>query len=85
MPRQPKNKAAEAPKPVVAAPPQPVPVAPAKAPPVIDVDNFIRVRDSVSNVFASLVYARTTSGPRTPTWRHATFSPGRDAQVASSY
>lgn len=39
MPRPPKNKVAEIVKPVIAAP------GPAR---VIDVDNFIRVRDSVS-------------------------------------
>ncbi|KAK1837201.1 hypothetical protein QBC39DRAFT_246845 [Podospora conica] len=39
MPRPPKNKAIE--------PPKPVAPAPAPAGPVIDVDNFIRVRDSV--------------------------------------
>lgn len=41
MPRPPKNKVAEIVKPVIAAP------GPAR---VIDVDNFIRVRDSVSLV-----------------------------------
>jgi len=46
MPRPPKNKAVEAPKPVVPAP-APVAAAPPKAHPVIDVDNFVRVRDSV--------------------------------------
>jgi hypothetical protein len=53
MPRPPKNKPiAEPVVPVIAAPSVPVAVAPAvhnfnKAPPVIDVDQFIRVRDSV--------------------------------------
>ncbi|KAK0656571.1 hypothetical protein B0T16DRAFT_399678 [Cercophora newfieldiana] len=46
MPRPPKNKAVEAPKPVAPAP-APVAVAPPKPHPVIDVDNFVRVRDSV--------------------------------------
>lgn len=63
MPRQPKNKAAEAPKPVIAAPP-PVAAAPAKAPPVIDVDNFIRVRDSVSSTRSH--HPRLTLGPYLP-------------------
>ncbi|KAL2178776.1 uncharacterized protein P884DRAFT_298723 [Thermothelomyces heterothallicus CBS 202.75] len=52
MPRPPKNKAPEpVAAPVVAAPTVPATVAPQnlafKAPPVIDVDQFIRVRDSV--------------------------------------
>ncbi|KAK0730409.1 hypothetical protein B0H67DRAFT_561615 [Lasiosphaeris hirsuta] len=49
MPRQPKNKAVEAAKPSAAVVPIPVAAAPAapKITPVIDVDNFIRVRDSV--------------------------------------
>lgn len=59
MPRPPKNKAIEPPKPVAPAPPAPapvmIPVIPAppasKVGPVIDVDNFIRVRDSVSSLF----------------------------------
>ncbi|KAL2021421.1 hypothetical protein VTK56DRAFT_7174 [Thermocarpiscus australiensis] len=50
MPRPPKNKAPE-PVPVAAAPIVPAAVAPSalnlKAPPVIDVGQFIRVRDSV--------------------------------------
>jgi hypothetical protein len=55
MPRPPKNKPVPEPVvPVVAAPSVPVAVAPAahnfKAPPVIDVDQFIRVRDSVSHL-----------------------------------
>jgi hypothetical protein len=56
MPRPPKNKPiAEPVVPVIAAPSVPVAVAPAahnfnKAPPVIDVDQFIRVRDSVSHL-----------------------------------
>ena len=54
MPRPPKNKQVPEPVvPVVAAPSVPAAVAPAalnfKAPPVIDVDQFIRVRDSVSH------------------------------------
>jgi hypothetical protein len=60
MPRPPKNKLIEPPKPVAPAPaPAPVmiPVIPApptsKVGPVIDVDNFIRVRDSVSSPFFS--------------------------------
>jgi len=53
MPRPPKNKAIPEPVvPVVAAPSVPAAVPPPtlnfKAPPVIDVDQFIRVRDSVS-------------------------------------
>lgn len=62
MPRPPKNKAIEPPKPVAPAPPAPapvmIPVIPAppasKVGPVIDVDNFIRVRDSVSSLFSHL-------------------------------
>lgn len=62
MPRPPKNKAIEPPKPVAPAPPAPapvmIPVIPAppasKVGPVIDVDNFIRVRDSVSSIFSHL-------------------------------
>jgi hypothetical protein len=55
MPRPPKNKPIPEPVvPVVAAPSIPAAVAPAalnfKAPPVIDVDQFIRVRDSVSHI-----------------------------------
>jgi len=46
MPRPPKNKVVEAPKPVAPAP-APVAAAPPKPPPVIDVENFVRVRDSV--------------------------------------
>lgn len=43
MPRPPKNKAAEAPKAVEAVPPR-----------VIDVDNFVRVRDSVYQRFLTI-------------------------------
>lgn len=56
MPRPPKNKPITEPAvPVIAAPSVPVAVAPAahnfKAPPpVIDVDQFVRVRDSVSRL-----------------------------------
>jgi hypothetical protein len=80
MPRQPKNKAVEAPKPVVPAP-APVVAAPPKAHPVIDVDNFVRVRDSVSEpsrqrqpvCIAPLPCSPATSfPPRFPNSCHAT-------------
>jgi hypothetical protein len=54
MPRPPKNKAAPEPvAPVPAAPSVPATAVPPqavnfKAPPVVDVDQFIRIRDSVS-------------------------------------
>lgn len=76
MPRPPKNKAIEPPKPVAPAPPAPapvmIPVIPAppasKVGPVIDVDNFIRVRDSVSSLFfpSPLRTARPPSSRQRP-------------------
>lgn len=71
MPRPPKNKAIEPPKPVAPAPPAPapvmIPVIPAppasKVGPVIDVDNFIRVRDSVSSLFFPASPLRTARPP----------------------
>lgn len=71
MPRPPKNKPVPEPVvPVVAAPSIPAAVAPAalnfKAPPVIDVDQFIRVRDSVSHLFRFHRVFRSTRPPRVP-------------------
>ncbi|KAK4239893.1 hypothetical protein C8A03DRAFT_13735 [Achaetomium macrosporum] len=78
MPRPPKNKAV--PEPVVpAVAPVTVPVAAPAAvlnmrapggPPVIDVDQFIRVRDSVSSNFISAFFA----APRSPCLRSITLS-----------
>jgi len=62
MPRQPKNKAVEAPKPVVPAPAAVAPAAP-KPHPVIDVDNFIRVRDSVSKASPQVLASPPASHP----------------------
>lgn len=72
MPRPPKNKAAAEPAPV-AAPPPSIPAAVPqsafnlKAHPVIDVGQFIRVRDSVS----ACEMASTTIAPMSCSARHA--------------
>jgi hypothetical protein len=74
MPRPPKNKAVPVPEPVPVAAPPSIPaavVAPAalnlKAPPVIDVGQFIRVRDSVSHSFTSRLISTAAMPCHAPT------------------
>jgi hypothetical protein len=88
MPRPPKNKPIPEPVvPVVAAPSIPAAVAPAalnfKAPPVIDVDQFIRVRDSVSHRLLLSLRVSGTQPPRVP--KSHRIYPAKPQQLLSTW